>query len=247
MTRDPENSSVQRLDRAATTFVDIVGTLVHEFDVIDVLTELTSRCVEILDAAAAGILLADNDGLLRVVGASTEQINTLELFQIQNDEGPCFDCYHAGEAVIIADLATTDRWPKFAVESLRAGFPSVCALPLRLEDVTLGCLNLFMTAPAGLSDADVAVAQALADVASIAMIQDEVARQAVLDRTTLQRTFDGRIAIEQAKGMIAETAGVDMDAAFTLLRTYARANGRGLTATAEAMVTGQLAATTVCS
>ena len=245
MALQPVSTATQRLERTANAFVDIVGTLVHEFDVIDVLTALTSRCVEILDAAAAGILLADADGHLRVIGASTERINTLELFQIQNDEGPCFDCFHAGEQVIIADLRTTSRWPRFAVESLDAGYPSVCAVPLRLKDVRLGCLNLFMTEPVALSDADLAVAQALADVASITVIQDEAIRESVIDRTALQRTLDGRIAIEQAKGMIAETADVDMDDAFNRLRSYAKTNRSGLTATADAMVHGRLAASVV--
>ena len=168
-----------------------------------------------------------------------------ELFQIQNDEGPCYDCFHAGTAVVVADLRTTPRWPQFAVESLTAGFPSVCALPLHLHGVTIGCLNLFMTEPIGLSTADIAVAQALADVATLAMIQDEVVRKAVLDRTALQRTLEGRIAIEQAKGIIAERGGVDMDEAFARLRSYARSNGRGLTGTADALVSGTLSVTVV--
>ena len=218
-----------------------------EFDVIDILTVLTSRCVDVLDAAAAGILLADRYGQLRVIGASTDAINTLELLQVQNDEGPCSDCYRSGESVIVADLNVTSRWPKFAVESLAAGYPGVCALPLRLQGTTLGCLNLFMTQPIALSDADVALAQSLANVASIAMVQDQAIRETVVERTHLQSTFAGRIAVEEAKGMIAESAGVDMDAAFVMLRAFAKAERRGLTETAEGLADGTIDITAVCT
>ncbi|MET0908094.1 MAG: GAF domain-containing protein [Ilumatobacteraceae bacterium] len=175
---NPEPDASQLLDRTAKTLAGIVDTLVDDFDVIEVLTTLTSQCVELLDVAAAGILLADADGLLSVIGASTEAVNLLELFQIQNDEGPCYDCFHAGEPVIIGDLTTTRRWPRFTVESLAAGFPSVCALPLRLHGATLGCLNLFMTKPRELSAVDVSVGQTLANVACITMIQAHAASEA---------------------------------------------------------------------
>lgn len=225
---------------ASTTFVDLVETLVGDFDVIEVLTMLTSRCVDLLEAAAAGILLADESGHLRVIGASTEEINLLELFQIQNDEGPCLDCFRSGVVVAATDLALASAWPQFAIESVRAGYPSVCAVPLRLKDLVLGCLNLFMSTATPLSDTDVALAQALADVASIAIVQDQAVRQAAIREGQLQHALDSRIAIEQAKGMIAERDGIDMDAAFAKLRAYARNHNRRLTEVAESLVTGNL-------
>jgi GAF domain-containing protein len=232
--------SVDRNALTAVTFVEIVDTLVDDFDVIDVLTVLTSRCVELLAAAAAGILLADPTGQLRVMAASTEQVELLELFQIQNDEGPCLDCFHTGVVVVHENLDVTSPWPQFAAESVRAGFPSVCAVPLRLKAVILGCLNLFMSAPVSLAAADVALAQALADVASIAIIQDQATREAAIREGQLQHALNSRIAIEQAKGMIAERGSVDMDAAFAILRRYARNNNRGLTEVAGALVSGTL-------
>lgn len=224
----------------ATTFVEIVDTLVSDFDVIEVLTVLTSRCVELLDTAAAGILLADEDGHLRVIGASTEQVQLLELFQIQNDQGPCLDCYQTGVVVAHADLRTSSPWPEFAAESVAAGFPSVCAVPLRLKAVILGCLNLFMAGPGDLSAGDLALAQALADVASIAMIQDQASRDAAIREGHLQHALTSRIAIEQAKGMIAERGRVDMDEAFARLRAFARNHDRGLTEVAQSLVDGSL-------
>jgi GAF domain-containing protein len=225
---------------AAAAFVEIVDTLVTDFDVIEVLTLLSSRCVEILGAAAAGILLADTTGQLRVVGASSEQIEILELFQIQNDDGPCLECFNTGQVVLNGDVRTGSQWPSFADESVSAGFPSVCAVPLRLNNLTLGCLNLFLVEPAPLSPQDVALAQALADVASIAIVQDRATRDAALREGQLQRALDSRIAIEQAKGMIAERNNVGMDEAFLRLRAFARNNNRGLTEVAEALVAGTM-------
>jgi GAF domain-containing protein len=238
MSDDTQDRNLTRRALTATAFVEIVDTLVDDFDVIDVLTVLASRCVELLEAAAAGILLADTDGQLRVIGASTEAIQLLELFQIQNDEGPCLDCFRTGAVVLNANLNNASNWPQFAAESVGAGYPSVCAVPLRLNDVTLGCLNLFMAHPEPLSDADVALAQALADVASIAVVQDQVTRQSAIREGQLQHALTSRIAIEQAKGMIAERARLDMDQSFSRLRTYARGNNQGLTAVATGLVDG---------
>ncbi len=238
MSDDAHDRSLARRALTATTFVEIVDTLVDDFDVIDVLTVLASRCVELLEAAAAGILLADAEGHLRVIGASTEAIHVLELFQIQNDEGPCLDCFRSGAVIVVADLEFHSAWPRFATESVRAGYPSVCAVPLRLKDVTLGCLNLFMARPGALSPADVALAQALADVASIAVVQDQVTRQSAIREGQLQNALTSRIAIEQAKGMIAERAGVNMDEAFAKLRTYARSTNQRLTEVATGLVGG---------
>ena len=238
MPNSPPTRAAARETLTATTFVEIVDTLVGDFDVIEVLTLLTSRCVELLDAAAAGILLADDHGHLRVIGASTEQIHLLELFQVQNDEGPCLDCYKTGKVVLHPSLDRETPWPNFTAECTAAGFHSVCAVPLRLASHTLGCLNMFMSAADGLTDADVALAQALADVASIAIVQDQAIRDAAAREGQLQHALNSRISIEQAKGMIAERLDVDMDAAFAALRAFARNNNRRLTDVAEALVAG---------
>lgn len=231
-------SGRDRVALTASTFVELVDTLVDEFDVVDVLTVLASRCVELLDAAAAGILLADDLGHLRVVGASTEQVRLLELLQLQNEEGPCLDSFRSGTIIIEADLEGSQRWPLFAAESVAAGFPSVCAVPLKLRDLTFGCLNLFMAAPRSLSDSDVALARGLADVATIAIVQEQVIRAAAVREAHLQHALDSRVVIEQAKGMIAERARVDLDQAFRRLRSYARSNNLKLTDVATAIVSG---------
>jgi GAF domain-containing protein len=175
------------------------------------------------------------------MAASTEGIELLELFQLQNDEGPCLESFRNGLLVADADLSPEGRWPRFAVESVRSGFPSVCAVPMRFKDRVIGCLNLFMSDRRALPPADIALAQALADVASIAVVQDQATRLAAIREGHLQHALISRVAIEQAKGMVAEYAHVDMDQAFARLRSHARNNNLGLTLVAQRIVDGSLA------
>ena len=224
----------------ARTFVQLADTLVVDFDLIDLLTVLADRSVELLGAAASGILLVDRDSRLRVMAASDEKVELLELFQIQAEEGPCLDCYKSGEPIINSDLRADTPWPRFSAESVRVGFLAVCAIPLRLRSEVVGCLNLFMSEPVGLADADVALAQALADISSIAIVQDGANRQATTRIRQLQHALDSRVLIEQAKGMIAEHQSVSMDAAFLLMRTFARSNNLLLTETAGDIIEGRL-------
>ncbi|MEO8693732.1 MAG: GAF and ANTAR domain-containing protein [Acidimicrobiales bacterium] len=239
-TNEREHSATVRESLATQTFVQLADTLVVDFDLIDLLTVLANRSVELLGAAAAGILLADSDGRLRVMAASDEQAELLELFQVQSDEGPCLDCFGTGNPVISSDLRGLTPWPDFAAESVRLGFPSVCALPLRLRNEILGCLNLFIAHPVPLSDSDVALAQALADVASIAIVQDAANRLATTRESQLQYALVSRVIIEQAKGMVAEHESMNMNAAFSLIRAFARNNNLLLTETASNLVDGTI-------
>ena len=238
----------QREQLLTQTFVQLADTLVDDFDIIDLLTVLADRCVELVDAAAAGVLLADGRGRLRVVAASSEQARLLELFQLQNEEGPCLEAYATGEPVIHTDLRTAaDRWPRFASEAVDSGFESVYAFPLKLRSTVIGALNLFRAESNVLVADDVRLVQALADVASIAILHDQGMRESHIRSGQLQHALDSRITIEQAKGILAERAHVDMDKAFDLLRSYARSANRQLTAVAIDLIAGTLAADRVAS
>ncbi len=229
-----------REELLADTFLQLADTLVEDFDVIELLTMLSGRCVDLLEAAATGILLADVDRTLHVVAASSERANLLELFQIQNQEGPCLDAFRTGKAVVHGDLGARSPWPRFGRRAIEAGLPSVHAFPMRVRDTVLGTLNLFMAEAGPLTSADVTVAQALAHAATIALLQDRAATDANRLSAQLQGALSSRITIEQAKGTIAERAGVGMDEAFTRLRSYARARNAKLTDVAEALVTRAL-------
>ena len=223
----------------AEAFVEIADTLVDDFDVMDFLHQLTIRCAQVLGVSAAGVLLADQRGALRVVAASTEQTRLLELLQSQTDQGPCPECFHTGRPIAVADLtAVTGRWPRFAAEARKAGFASVHAVPMRLRTDVIGALNLFHTEPGALDQDTLRLGQALADVATIGLLQARAIRQQEVLAEQLQTALNSRVVIEQAKGVIAERRHVDMDQSFTLLRSTARTNNRRLSDLARAVVDG---------
>ncbi len=225
----------------ARTLVELADTLVDDFDVVELLTRLADRCVEVLDVGAAGLMLAGPDGELKVVASSSEAMRLLELFELEAREGPCLDCYRSGAPVMEADLAVVGaRWPHFAAEALAAGFRSAQALPMRLRGTVIGALNLFGTEPHEMGSVDMDNAQALADVATIAILQQRKSQQAQIVNEQLQHALNSRIVIEQAKGMVAEREGLNMPAAFSALRTYARLHNIRLLDVARSVVDGSL-------
>jgi len=224
----------------ARTLVELADTLVDDFDVVELLTLLTDRCVDVLDVAAAGLMLVAPEGDLRVVASSSEEMRLVELFEIQSQEGPCPDCYRTGQPVMSPDLMDNPRWPRFGPVALKAGFKSVHAIPMRLRGVTIGALNLFRADAGGLDEADVVAAQALADVATIGILQHRAGLQAHMVVDQLNHALNSRVMIEQAKGMLAERSGIDMGAAFTWLRKHARSHNLLLVDVAQAVIDGTL-------
>jgi GAF domain-containing protein len=219
------------------TFVELADTMVADFDVIDFLHVLTDRSVELLGASAAGLLLADPRGELRVVAASSERARLLELFQIQHDQGPCLDCFHAGEPVAVTDLsAAAGRWPRFAPAAQQAGFAAVQALPMRLRTQIIGALNLFRATAGPFGEEETRIGQALADVATISLLHERSLRRSETLNEQLQTALNSRVTIEQAKGKLAERLHIDLDHAFELLRGYARSRNRRLSEMARAFV-----------
>ena len=225
----------------ARALVELADSLVEDFDVVDLLTLLADRCVEVVDAAAAGLMLASADGELRVIASSSDAMRVLEVFEAQADEGPCIDCYRSGKPVVNHKLDEKDsRWPRFAPKAVEAGFRSAHALPMRLRGRSIGALNLFRVDEGVMDAADVVAAQALADVATITILQHRAARDAQILNEQLTQALNTRIVIEQAKGVVAERAELDMEQAFTRLRRYARNHNLRLTDVAQAVSTKAL-------
>ena len=222
----------------ADVFVEMADTLVDDFDVIDFLHVLTERCVQLLDVSAAGLLLTDQHNTLQVVAASSERTRLLELFQLQTDEGPCVDCFHTGQPVSVADLSSSGRWPRFTAVAAEAGFAAVHALPMRLRADVIGAVNLFGTQPGALDGEKLRIGQALADVATIGLLQQRAIRQRDTLTEQLQHALNSRILIEQAKGVLAERYHLDVADAFALLRDGARSRKRRLSELAQAIVDG---------
>ncbi|HWL98168.1 MAG TPA: GAF and ANTAR domain-containing protein [Nocardioidaceae bacterium] len=225
-------------EKLAATFIDLADTLVDDFDVLDLLYVLVTRCEELWGLAAAGLLLSDDQNRLRVAVASNESARLLEIFQIQYDEGPCLECYHTGGPVSANDLDSADgRWPRFAPAATAAGFVAVHALPMRLRGEVIGALNLFSDSRVPpISEQEIPIAQALADVATIAILQDRLARSRETLAEQLQGALNSRIAIEQAKGALALHLGINPEQAFELLRERARSTRRRLTEVAAEVV-----------
>ena len=222
-------------------FVSLASALVGEYDIADLYTTLTTVSTQLLDVSSAGLLLVNPAGELRLAGASSEHTRNLELFLLQCEQGPCLDCFRDGAPVTVADLGQEEaRWPRFVPTAVEAGFRSVHALPMRLRGVRLGTLGLFGSTPGGLNSADLELGQALADVASVAL----VANQATLDHLTLttqlQTALNSRVALEQAKGQLAQLGNVSVEHAFNALRRYARDHNERLSEVARRVVTREL-------
>ena len=230
-----------REELIATSLVELADTLVAEFDVLDFLHLLAERAVALLDADAAGIMLADQRGGLEVLAASSHEVRLLELFELQHHEGPCLEAFRTGAAVTMRDLAEMRSvWPTFTARMEQAGFASGQAVPMRLRDETIGALNVFRVSPGPLDETDMKLARALADVATVGLLQERAihARERLAEQ--LQGALNSRVLIEQAKGVLAERTGLEVDRAFAVLRTHARRNGLPLHAVAERVVRGGL-------
>ena len=224
-------------DLLSDTFVALADTMVADFDIIDFLHMLTDRSSRLLSASAAGVVLADPRGQLRMAAASSDEAGLIELFQAQNDEGPCLDCLRTGQSVTATDLAgPAQRWPRFAAAATSAGFGTVNALPMRLRDQVIGALSLFSAGNTPLGQEELRVGQALADVATIGLLQERNVRRAETLAEQLQAALNSRVVIEQAKGRIAERHALDMDQAFRLLRQHSRNTNQRLTDVARYVI-----------
>jgi GAF domain-containing protein len=227
--------------KVARSFVALADTLVDDFDVVELLDRLVADCVDLLEVSAAGILLLNRDRRLEVVASSDETSRLMEVFQLESHSGPCIDAVRTGRSVVVTDEAElTRRWPPFAAAVAGVGYTAVYALPLRLRSETIGALNLFLAVAEPLSEFDQELAQALADVATIGILQHRSVSRAAALADQLQLALNTRISVEQAKGVLAEFGGVDMGAAFEALRAFARAHQQKLSAVAQSLVSREL-------
>lgn len=223
------------------SLVTMADHLVADFDVVDLLTGLADRCVNVLGVSAAGVMVASPAEELHLVASSSEAMRVVEMFELQAKEGPCLDAFRTRERVEQESLrASTDRWPLFSLVALKAGFRSVLAVPLRLRETTIGALNLFSVEESSMDERDVMVAQGFADLATISVLQHNAATEFQRINDQLTQALMSRIVIEQAKGAVAERAGIDIAEAFSRLRSYARAHQRRLSDVARAALDGTL-------
>jgi hypothetical protein len=237
---------MNREQRIVQVFVHLTDTMVDDFDVVEFQHRLVNDCVELLDCAEAGLLLVDAAGGLRVMASSSERANALELLQTQNREGPCFECYRTGQPVFSENLAEdSERWSTFAPTALRMGFASAQAFPMRVRGETVGALNLFRATPGRISPGDMTLGQGIADIATVALLQERALRESRSVVEQLQTALTSRVIIEQAKGVLAEQAQISVDAAFARLRAHARQHNLRLSEVARELIDGRLAAESI--
>jgi GAF domain-containing protein len=221
--------------------VDLADTLVDDYDIVDVLTVLTERNVDLLGVSAAGVMLVSPQGELRVIASSSETMRFLEVLELQSQEGPCLDAFHTGQSTEQQRLPEgSGRWPTFSAAALQAGFRSVFAIPLRLRNKTIGALNLFNVDTAPMNERDMIVARAFADLATISILRHKVTTDAQVLNDQLSNALTSRIVIEQAKGVISERADIDLGEAFGRLRAFARGHNLLLTDVARMAIEGSL-------
>jgi GAF domain-containing protein len=225
-------------EKLAQTFVELADSLVDDFDVLELLNVLVERCVDLLGVAAAGLLIVDGQDQLRLAASSSESARLLELYQLQNDEGPCLDCYRTGTPVSAASMEEArSRWSRFAEAAASEEFVGVLALPLRWRGNVIGALNLFDARDGILADPTVTpVAQSMADVATIAILQERIGKERELLNEQLQGALTSRVVIEQAKGVLAARLDIGMEEAFERLRKRSRDHRRRLVEVAEEVV-----------
>jgi transcriptional regulator with GAF, ATPase, and Fis domain len=232
-------SGQTREQQLLQVFVTLADTLVADFDVVELLQMLVETCQETFDVTAAAILLAGDDGL-DLIASTSEESRTVELMVLGSEEGPCLDAFHQGAAVTVPDLREGTEWPRFRSVAIENGFSAVHALPMRLRDESIGALTLFESRDGAMGASDVEAAQALADVATIGILQERAIRENQTVRRQLQSALDSRVVIEQAKGVVAYTHGEGMDEAFRRIRAYARETRRPLTDVARAIVAREI-------
>src|SRR3954454_3101943 len=207
-------------------FVRLSDTLVADYDIIEFLQFLTQACVELTDVDEAAVMLASPSGHLQAVASSSERSRLLELFELQNQDGPCVDAYRTGEVIASTDLHREhDRWPTFAPQAVEVGFESVLSIPMRLRDDIIGALNLLRVHRGEVSDADARLLKALSDIATVGVLQERRITESLSTASGLQTALTSRIRIEQAKGILAERLDVSVDEAFEMLRSFSRNNG----------------------
>jgi diguanylate cyclase (GGDEF)-like protein len=152
--------------RLSDVLSEFARTLVTDFPIQAILDHLVVRIVDVLPVSAAGVTLIAPGSDPRYISASDEAAMCFERLQTELGEGPCLVAYEKGEAVLVPDLRTDDRFPTFAPRALEAGLAAVFTFPLRQDDHQLGALDLYRTSAGPLNAGAMTAAQTLADVAA---------------------------------------------------------------------------------
>ncbi|WP_223731821.1 ANTAR domain-containing protein [Streptomyces purpurogeneiscleroticus] len=233
---------MSREEEIARTFVELADTFVDDFDVIDFLHQLTVRCKEILTVADAAVLLAWPGSRLHSPAPCDPSPALATLLETAVRQGPALEAYRSASAVTHGNLAhAPDGWRDFTTHARQGGYTTAHALPLRLRRETLGSLLLLGTTAEPLPLADLALAQAFADAATIGLLHSRTLQNTQTVNQQLHTALQSRIVIEQAKGILAARLQISLAHAFDTMRRHARHHRLLLTTVARSIIdTGQL-------
>jgi len=227
--------------RLAQVFVELSDTVLDTFDIIEFLDNLTERCVELLDADAAGLMLADQRNRLNLMAATVQRARVLGLFELHIQEGPSLECFTTGRAITNLSLAESrERWPRFGPAAIHSGFGTTHALPMRLRGQIIGALSLLTQDQRQLSVTDLAIGQAMADLATIGLLHQRNADEQKTLSEQLTIALNSRVLVEQAKGALADRARISLNEAFHRMRDYARHNRVPLASVASEVAAGAI-------
>jgi GAF domain-containing protein len=233
------------VEDVTATLIDLADTLVSDYDLVEYLERLLEYSTGALDTEAGGVMLSDlraGGARLQLMACTDVRTRSLELFELQEREGPCMDSHRIGAPVIEEDLLDSDRWPVFGRRAVEEGYRAVYAFPMRLRDTVIGALNLFRVEPGPIPADDVRLAQTYAHMATIGIMQQRAVAEAQELAAQLQVALHSRVVIEQAKGVLAERLSLEIDEAYLRIRSYSRNHNRRLREVAAAVVAGDLAA-----
>jgi GAF domain-containing protein len=224
-----------------STLIELADNRLDDFDAVELLNLLATRCVIVLGVSTAGVMLVAPEGDLHCVASSTEAMRAMELFELQTSEGPCVDSFRLHQRIIAETPETLKlRWPRFGNEAVHAGYKSAYAFPMRLRDEHIGSLNIFRHEDGLMSSEDLLAAQAFADMASISILHQRLTLEAKALNDQLTTALTSRVVLEQAKGVLVGKRGVKIEDAFTWMRHHARNNNVKLAVVAQEIVNGTL-------
>lgn len=229
----------QALDAALVSFAT---RLTDRYDVDDVLNDVSNRALAVLAVDGAGLAIGPNPaaGDMHFVSATDDATTRVERWQDEVGEGVCYEAAAAGQTVLVDSFAAGNRWPRFTPVALEEGFRAAAGVPLVTDGELIGVLDLYRNTEGPWPDEDVAAAQLIARMATTYLINATRLGEARKLAAQLQEALDSRIVIEQAKGVLSERLSMDPDAAFELMRSYARTRRSPVRPVAHGVLTGEI-------
>lgn len=188
----------------------------------DALHEVIGAACSLFGATGAGIMMVDDSSALCAVAATDEAGRLLETRQEQVGDGPCVETLTFDRVMQTVDLPADERWPKLGEEMREAGVRAVLGVPLHVDSIPVGALNVYRSQPHEWDDSEVSALQAYARLVENVLRGGLRVREREQLAEQLQHALDHRVTIERAVGVIMEREGVDAVTAFNHLRLIAR-------------------------